>query len=116
MGNRSSEGRMRCVNFIGKAVLGLSVLALGCEFDDAVAGAGPNQFNYMGTWKMCTGPCASTSTPDLYMRSNHWAGGADAGIGQSVTFSFTGTQLVFHGVKDVHYGIGMISMDGGTEE
>jgi hypothetical protein len=84
--------------------------------DDAVAGTGANQFNYMGNWKMCNGPCASTSTPDLYMRTNHWAGGADAGVGQSVTFSFTGTQLVFYGVKDIHYGIGMISMDGGTEE
>jgi hypothetical protein len=85
--------------------------------DDSVAGTGPNQFNYVGGWKMCTGLCTTpTASPDLYMQTNHWDGGHDAGgANDSVTLSFTGTQLLFYGVRDTHYGIGMVSIDGGTE-
>jgi hypothetical protein len=84
--------------------------------DDNVTGAGPNQFNYVGMWKMCPGTvCTTLSTPPLYMSTNHWAGGADAGTNHSVTVSFTGTQISFYGVKDTHYGIGAVSMDNGAE-
>ncbi len=86
--------------------------------DDSVIGTGSNQFNYMpqGGWKQCPmATCSTITTPDLYMKTNHWAGGADAGSGQTVTLAFNGTQLVFYGVKDPRYGIGAISMDNGTE-
>jgi hypothetical protein len=50
------------------------------------------------------------------MKTNHWAGGADGGSPTDyMTFSFTGTQIYFYGVKDPRYGIGMISVDGGAE-
>jgi mannan endo-1,4-beta-mannosidase len=58
----------------------------------------------------------TTTTPPLYMSTNHWAGGADGGSPTDyVTFSFTGTQILFYGVKDTKYGIGMASVDGGPE-
>jgi hypothetical protein len=85
--------------------------------DDAVAGTGANQFNYVGTWKSCpNGTCNTVTVPELYMRTNHWAGGVEAGTTTDyVTFGFTGAQLLFYGVKDTHYGMGAVSVDGGTE-
>jgi hypothetical protein len=85
--------------------------------DDAVAGTGPGQFNYVGVWKSCpNGKCTTATVPELYMQTNHWAGGVEAGTTTDyVTFSFTGTQIYFYGVKDTHYGIGLVSVDGGTE-
>jgi hypothetical protein len=86
--------------------------------DDSVVGNGPGQFNYVGSgWKMCPNTtCTTATTPELYMRTNHWAGGAEAGSPTDyVTFAFTGTQLSFYGVKDPRYGIGAVSIDGGTE-
>ncbi len=84
--------------------------------DDSIVGTGPNQFNYMGVWNQCPKvTCNTPATPDLYNKTNHWAGGTDAGSGQTVTLSFSGTQLLFYGVKDTRYGIGAVSMDNGTE-
>jgi hypothetical protein len=85
--------------------------------DDSVVGAGPNQFEYVGNWKMCPNTtCTTATTPELYMKTNHWAGGADAGANnETVTFSFTGTRIYFYGVTDTRYGIGMASIDNGTE-
>jgi len=82
--------------------------------DDSLAGTAQNQFNYGAGWNHCN-PCTSTSSPPLYMTSNSWAGGTDAGTNESVTFAFTGTQLVFYGVKDPRNGIGAVSIDGGAE-
>jgi hypothetical protein len=85
--------------------------------DDSIIGTGPNQFNYVGAWKACPAvTCTTVTTPELYMKTNHWAGGAEAGSPTDyVTFAFTGTQLSFYGVKDPRYGIGSVSMDGGAE-
>jgi hypothetical protein len=82
--------------------------------DDSVTGTGMNQFNYLGAWNHCN-PCTTMSTPPLYNMTNSWAGGADAGANDSVTFAFTGTQILFYGVQDPRNGIGGVSVDGGME-
>lgn len=57
-------------------------------------------------WNQCT-RCGD----ELYNRSNSWS----AATGATMTYNFTGTQLKFYGVKDVHHGIGAISIDNGIE-
>jgi hypothetical protein len=79
----------------------------GTSVDDSVRGRGTNQVNYVGAnWQHCTG-CGG----ELYNRSNSWNGTAN----QSLTVSFSGTQLNFYGVVDAHHGIGTVSIDGGPE-
>ena len=74
--------------------------------DDRTTGTGLNQFNYAGTWQSCTN-CGS----ELYAGTNSW----DNVAGDSVTVTFTGTQIRFYGVRDPRHGIGMVSIDGGPE-
>ena len=75
--------------------------------DDAVAGTGGNQFNYVGSgWSHCAN-CGSI----LYDQTNSW----DNTTNDYLTVSFTGTQIKFYGVQDTLHGIGAVSIDGGTE-
>jgi hypothetical protein len=84
------------------------------SIDDSVTGTGLDQFNYVGAWSHCN-PCTTASTPPLYMGTNSWAGGGDAGAGDYVTFRFSGTEIVLHGVRDPRNGRGAVSIDNGAE-
>jgi beta-galactosidase len=64
------------------------------------------QFVYTGAWQSCTN-CGA----DLYAGTNSW----DNVANDSVTVTFTGTQIRFYGVKDPRHGIGAVSIDGGAE-
>ncbi len=75
--------------------------------DDAIQGAGVEQFNYVGSgWQYCTG-CGA----ELYAGSNSW----DNIANDYVTVGFNGTRIKFYGVKDPRHGIGAVSIDGGSE-
>jgi hypothetical protein len=74
--------------------------------DDATVGTGDSQFNYVGSgWSHCN------NCGDYYNLSNSWSNVAN----DSVTMSFTGTQVSFYGVKNSSHGIGALSVDGGAE-
>ena len=64
-------------------------------------------FTYVGAgWHHCTG-CGG----ELFNGSNSW----DSEAGDSTTVAFSGTQIVFYGVRDPRHGIGAVSVDGGPE-
>ena len=71
--------------------------------DDATT-AGTDHFTYSGTWG------APTGLSDLYGGTAHWSSTS----GSSATYTFNGTQVAIHGVKDVDQGIAGISVDGGS--
>jgi hypothetical protein len=64
------------------------------------------QFVYSGAWQSC-----SNCGADLYAGTNSW----DDLTNDSVSVTFTGTQIRFYGVKDPRHGIGAVSIDGGAE-
>ena len=74
--------------------------------DDSVTGTGVNQFNYQGNWQHCTA-CGANQ----YQGTSSY----DNTAGDVMTFTFTGTQILFYGVQDAHHGLGAISIDGGQE-
>jgi hypothetical protein len=76
--------------------------------DDAAQGSGPDLFNYLGTgWGHAGGEGAPASP---YDGTNSWTDHT----GDTVTFTFVGTQLTFYGITDSVHGIGAVSVDGGT--
>jgi hypothetical protein len=78
--------------------------------DDSAQGTGQNQFNYIGSgWSHCTG--CDNNAYGFFNGSNSW----DNTSGDSVTVTFTGTQLLFYGVVGPAHGIGAVSIDGGPE-
>ena len=78
--------------------------------DDSAQGSGQNQFNYAGTgWGHCTG--CDTNNYGFYNGSNSW----DSTTNDTVTITFTGTQIQFYGIVGPAHGIGAVSIDGGSE-
>jgi len=76
--------------------------------DDAIQGTGVDQFDYVGSgWGHASGEGAPANP---YDGTNSWTGTT----GDSVTFTFVGTQLTFYGITDPGHGIGAVSVDGGT--
>lgn len=71
--------------------------------DDAVT-TGTDHFTYDSTWGTATG------VSDLYDGTAHWSNTA----GGTATFTFTGSGVAIHGVRDVDQGIATYSVDGGT--
>jgi glucosylceramidase len=79
--------------------------------DDSVQGTGQNQFNYLGSgWSHCT--ACDTNGNGFFNGSNSW----DNSAADTVTVTFTGTQILFYGVVGPAHGIGAISLDGGPEQ
>jgi len=75
--------------------------------DQPQPGGQPNQFNYTGNgWGHC-----NNCGPDLYHGTNSWSNI----LNDSVTVTFTGTQIRFYSVCAPSHGIGAISIDGGKE-
>jgi hypothetical protein len=70
--------------------------------DDA-ATSGTDHFAYTGTWG------AATGVSDLYDGTAHWS----TTSGSTATYTFTGSQVAIHGVRDADQGIAAISVDGG---
>jgi hypothetical protein len=64
---------------------------------------GTEHFTYTGGWGTATG------ISDLYDGDCHW----DNNTGDTATFTFTGTEAVIHGVKDVDQGLSTYSVDAG---
>lgn len=83
---------------------GSSLLTL----DDSIQGTEQNQWNYVGSWGHCAS-CNDSAT--FYNASISWDNTTD----DSVTFSFTGTQVQLYGFTDPRNGIGAASIDGGPE-
>lgn len=76
--------------------------------DDSVQGSGRDQFDYHGSgWGHASGEGAPAAP---YEGTNSWT----EHTGDSVDFSFTGTQLTLRAVTDPGHGIAAVSMDGGT--
>jgi len=66
-------------------------------------GTGQDQFAYSSGWGETTG------VSDMYAGTAMW--NPDAGA--TATFTFTGTEVALHAVKDVDQGIMTVSVDGG---
>jgi hypothetical protein len=75
--------------------------------DDAVQGTGMNQFNYVGAWNHVTG----TVIPNAYLGTVS----IDGTTNDSVTISFTGTQIKLYTGERSNRGIAAVSLDGGAE-
>jgi len=85
--------------------------------DDSVTGTGDNQFNYTGNWGHCGGsscisPAAQNpeATGFLFNDSNSWSNTK----GDSVSVSFTGSQIQLYSVLRPNHGIAVVSVDGGS--
>ncbi len=76
--------------------------------DDAKQGTGPDQFNYMGSGWGHAGGEGAPANP--YDGTNSWTDHA----GDTVSFSFVGSQVTFYGITAPQHGIGALSLDGGT--
>jgi hypothetical protein len=75
--------------------------------DDAVQGTGMNQFHYVGKWTHVTG----TTIPNAY-------GGTvsnDSTTNDTVTISFSGTQIKLYAAERNNRGIAAVSLDSGAE-
>jgi hypothetical protein len=75
--------------------------------DDAVQGTGQNQFNYTGAWSHVTG----TVIPNAYLGTVS----IDSTTNDSVSISFTGTQIKLYTGERANRGIAAVSIDGGPE-
>ncbi|WP_238019863.1 hypothetical protein KZZ52_57370 [Dactylosporangium sp. AC04546] len=69
-----------------------------------VDGTGPS-FQYGANWGLTTG------VPDMYGGTANWSFTA----GAMATFTFTGTRVALHAVRDVDQQIMALSLDGGAE-
>ena len=77
--------------------------------DDETMGSGTNQFNYSGSgWGHCTN--FDTDNIGRYDASNSW----DTTPGDSLTFQFNGSRIVFYVVKGNNTGKFDVSIDGGS--
>jgi hypothetical protein len=74
--------------------------------DDAVVGTGQNQFNYVGSWTHVT----NTSIPGCFDGTVSYTDTAN----DSVTITFTGTQIKLYVAERNNRGIAAVSIDGGT--
>jgi hypothetical protein len=87
--------------------VGPAAAAVTMSVDDAIQGSAQDEFNYRGSgWGHASGEGAPANP---YGGTNSWTGQT----GDSVAFTFTGTQLTFYGVTDPGHGIGAVSIDGG---
>src|SRR2546422_294828 len=78
---------------------GRAAAATTITVDDAVQGSGQDQFAYLGSgWGHASGEGAPANP---YDGTNSWTGQT----GDSVTFTFVGTQLTFYGITDPGHGI-----------
>ncbi|MFD8718002.1 NPCBM/NEW2 domain-containing protein [Streptomyces sp. NPDC059629] len=76
--------------------------------DDSVQGSGQDQFDYQGSgWGHASGEGAPVNP---YEGTNSWTEHA----GDSVDFTFAGTQLTFRAVTAPGHGIAAVSVDGST--
>jgi hypothetical protein len=73
--------------------------------DDAVVGTGLDQFNYVGSWTHVT----NTNIPNSYDGTVSYTDTAN----DSVTITFTGTQILLYAAERNNRGIGAVSIDGG---
>lgn len=74
--------------------------------DDSTIGFTINRFNYVGGgWNH------GTCTPNCYNNTDSW----DNTKNNFVAIAFSGTKIKFYGVLDPKYGIGAVSIDGGSE-
>ena len=85
-----------------------AVAATTFSVDDAVQGTGQDQFNYLGSGWGHAGGEGAPANP--YDGTNSYTNAS----GVTVSFTFTGTQITFHGVTDPGHGIGALSLDGGA--
>ena len=78
--------------------------------DDSVVGSGTNQFDFAGNgWTNCTVSC-QVAYPSMYAATY-----SDSSyLNDTVSVSFSGTQIALYGVLDVDGGYGAVSIDGGT--
>ncbi|HWG23059.1 hypothetical protein [Actinospica sp.] len=74
--------------------------------DGNVTGTGNDEFHYGANWGLTTG------VSDMYDGTANWSYIS----GATATFTFTGTEVALHAVKDVDQGIITISVDGGTPQ
>lgn len=80
--------------------------------DDSVTGTGQNQWNYAGSsWKSCAACNETNPTVIFYDASQHW----DKTANDTVTLTFSGTQIKLYGATGPWHGIGAVSIDGGAE-
>ena len=76
--------------------------------DDAQQGTGRGSFDYLGSgWGHASGEGAPANP---YDGTNSWTDHA----GDTVTFTFVGTQITLYGITAPQHGIGAVSMDGGA--
>ncbi|HWS82928.1 MAG TPA: hypothetical protein VN207_01570, partial [Ktedonobacteraceae bacterium] len=79
--------------------------------DDSIQGTGLNQFNYVGSgWQHDSNRCSGN--PCEYNNSNSWD---HTTPNDYVTLTFIGVQIRFYSVLDSKHGIGVVSLDGGSE-
>jgi len=83
--------------------------------DDSVMGTGLNQFTYVGRgWihrrLACPGSDDCGNIPPYDDTQS-----VDSTANDFVTLTFSGVQIKFYGVVNVTYGIGALSIDGGTQ-
>lgn len=95
---------------------GAPAAANATAVDDSAQGGGANQFSYQGSWGHCTNCTTSSGAPDpanppLYNGSASW----DYTTNDTLTFTFTGTQVKLYAILDSTNGYGAISVDGGAE-
>jgi hypothetical protein len=74
--------------------------------DGNVTGSGIDEFDYGANWGLTTG------VSDMYDGTANWSYVA----GATATFTFTGSQVALHAVKDVDQGIMALSVDGGAAQ
>jgi hypothetical protein len=75
--------------------------------DDAVQGTGQNQFNYVGAWTHVVG----TNIPNSFDGTVSYTDTTN----DSVTISFTGTQIKLYVAERNNRGLAGVSIDGGAE-
>jgi hypothetical protein len=100
---------MACISLLFISILFLASLniasaAAPISVDDNQQGTADNQFSYGGaSWQHCSG-CGNS----MYNNTKSWSSTA----GDSVSITFTGTQLKFFGGLNPHGGLASITIDG----
>lgn len=82
-----------------------SIVITSTDVNDSEAGTDINQFNYIGSgWESC-------DQSGCYFNDNHYSRNG----GDTVTFTFIGTEIKWYGTVAPNHGIMKISVDGGEE-